>query len=410
MTAITEFNLAAYLGFGYGWGDSWQSDDSGNLAAYVQSIAISWGRRSWFEDHRPAELTMTLSDPDRRFEPEWASGAYYPNVVPGVPVYLDFTLGSVHYPAFCGFAESWATRYPSGDPVGLVTVRATDGLAQLARTQVAASITGATGDVMVQDILDEVGWPLTLGGTAGQSTLTNYTVAIDALTACRLITHSEGGVLYALPEPWPESPGQIGSRILWKGRYANTTVSPSSAVTFSDNPSGDTANPYFFETLFEYDTDNIYNRAEITRAGGTTQVSTNAASIAAYGERTISRTGLLLATDNEALDQANWLVARHKDPKRYITLRTQIAVGGNNWEGGLPTALQMTNQIALIKRRPQGGTAFNEYVIIDGGEITHRRGGPVELTYYCRPFKWEQWWTLGSVLSSQLGVSTRLAW
>lgn len=414
MTVFTELTSKVYAAFGHDWTDSPSLSDFTEITDYVMSVTTNWGRRSWFDDHRAATATIVLRDPDRRFEPEYSSGAYHPDVLPWVPIWIELDHGSANNPAvFAGYAELWKTRYLPGDARGTVILRATDALGVLARYMVDLTVTGDTGDQMVGDILDDIGWPTNHRLlVAGTSTLQSYTADTTALAACQLVTRSEAGKLYAEPRSaeYGMGPERVGSYVIWSPRYNASGGSAAATYTFSDDPTGDSAHPYRPETVFEYDANSIYNRAEVTRISGTTQVHSDATSISAYGERTKSLSGLLLATDAECDDYAHFVVSRHKDPTRRITLIAQMAVRGQAWATKVPSPIQLTNMGVLVKRRPQGGTVFTEHLVIDGGRFRHRRGGPVRLTYYARPFKKEQWWTLDSDYSSQLEETTRLGW
>lgn len=415
MTVFTELTTKVYAAFGHEWSEySIDLNEYTEITDYVLSVSVSWGRRSWLEDHRAATAIVTLRDPDRRFEPEYASGTYYPDVVPWVPIFITLDRGSsTDSPVFAGYVESWRTRYPPGDKRGIVTVRATDALGILARYTVDMTVTGDTGDQMVADILDDIGWPdpRMRQLTAGTSTLQSYTVNTNALAACQLIARSEGGSLYAWPYYLSFGFGweSCGPWIKFDPRYSASGASSSAGVEFSDDHVADSANPYRTETIFEYAADGIFNRAEVTRIGGTTQTHTDATSIDSYGERTKTLSGLLLATDAECDDYARYIVARHKDPARRITVKTQLAVGGLAWDS-VPGNIQSINSVLSVKRRPQGGAAFTEKVIVEGGRYQHTTGKAVRLTYFTRPYQWYQWWALDSDHSSQLEETTRLGW
>ncbi len=70
----------------------------------------------------------------------------------------------------------------------------------------------------------------------------------------------------------------------------------------------------YIDVELSYDDDFIYNDVRITRSGGTEQTATDATSQTSYGQRSLSRSGLLMTTDSEALSQAQYLLARYKGP------------------------------------------------------------------------------------------------
>ena len=75
----------------------------------------------------------------------------------------------------------------------------------------------------------------------------------------------------------------------------------TSLATFGD----DTGEQHYHGLDPRQDDEFIYNDIRITRSGGTQQSATDAASKTKFGPSSLTRTGLLMSTDNEASDQAN---------------------------------------------------------------------------------------------------------
>lgn len=53
-----------------------------DMRPYTRKISIARGRQRELDRVEPGTQTYTLDDPDRRFEPEYPDGEYYPNVIP----------------------------------------------------------------------------------------------------------------------------------------------------------------------------------------------------------------------------------------------------------------------------------------------------------------------------------------
>ena len=70
----------------------------------------------------------------------------------------------------------------------------------------------------------------------------------------------------------------------------------------------------YIDVELAYDDEFIYNDVRIQRSGGTEQVAVDSTSKTTYGQRSLSRTGLLMPNDVEALSQAEYLVYRYKNP------------------------------------------------------------------------------------------------
>ncbi len=72
-----------------------------------------------------------LRNNDRRFEPGYAAGPYYPDVVPNVPIRFRAGYGQVSSPRWTGYVEDWVLYY-LGSHLGRVSIVASDGLALFA--------------------------------------------------------------------------------------------------------------------------------------------------------------------------------------------------------------------------------------------------------------------------------------
>jgi hypothetical protein len=83
------------------------------------------------------------------------------------------------------------------------------------------------------------------------------------------------------------------------------------AVTFADDGTG----VPFQGIAMSYGSELLYNRVGIDREGGTLQTVSDAASQALYGASSLSETGLLLNSDTQSLDMANYLLGIYASPE-----------------------------------------------------------------------------------------------
>jgi hypothetical protein len=94
------------------------------------------------------------------------------------------------------------------------------------------------------------------------------------------------------------------------------------AVTFTDDGTG----VPFQGIAMSYGSELLYNRVGIDREGGTLQTVSNAASQALYGASSLSETGLLLNSDTQSLDMANYLLGIYDEPElRVAELVVELA-------------------------------------------------------------------------------------
>lgn len=110
-----------------------------DVTAYLRrndSIRISRGVTSEDTAIGPGFATFTLSNLDRRFDPDYSSGAYYPNVLPMRRVKLTVTKTS-SVVVFTGFVMSWTNDWTVADGVSIV--RCVDSMWWLANKPLAGS-------------------------------------------------------------------------------------------------------------------------------------------------------------------------------------------------------------------------------------------------------------------------------
>lgn len=93
-----------------------------DVSAYVRDVQISRGRSSELDQFQAGSASIVLSNADRRFDPEYASGPYYGSLTPMRPLrvrakYLSGTTTSI----FTGFVDGWPQAYvnPSDSTVTL---------------------------------------------------------------------------------------------------------------------------------------------------------------------------------------------------------------------------------------------------------------------------------------------------
>jgi hypothetical protein len=95
---------------------------------------MDWGAGTSreFDDPQAGQATFLLKNTNRRFEPEYAAGAYYPNIVPGRRFRITLTADGVSTTQGIWYAQSWQVEYPAGTTYSTVTVTCTDGFWRLA--------------------------------------------------------------------------------------------------------------------------------------------------------------------------------------------------------------------------------------------------------------------------------------
>ena len=109
-----------------------------DVTAYVwghQPVTMSCGRTDEQDAVAPGRAALALDNADLRFTYGYASGAYYPNVVPGkrLRVSVSPDSGATWWPRFDGYVDGWPVSWQANGNITTVDVSATDRLARFSR-------------------------------------------------------------------------------------------------------------------------------------------------------------------------------------------------------------------------------------------------------------------------------------
>lgn len=123
----------------FGFGSTWQTADSSivwtDVTKWVRKtrgLGSRRGRSSELDEHRAGSCSFELDNSDRRFDPQHASGPYFANLKPGVPVKVTGTANSTAAQGFRGFLGGWPQDYLRANRLAVVVITATDGFEKLA--------------------------------------------------------------------------------------------------------------------------------------------------------------------------------------------------------------------------------------------------------------------------------------
>jgi hypothetical protein len=272
----------------------------------VQQVSIRRGRSDLDQDFGAGTATVQFLDTNGDWNPQNTSGPYFGDLVPGRQLQIRAVSGGVGYNLFAGYITSYDLTYEIGSPVATVTVEAVDALRLLSLASLDTVSGTAAGDLpgeRINDLLDEVSWPVTARDIEhGSVTLQADPGGVrSVLGAMRTVEGSELGGLFV------DSSG----RVVFKSRQGLAQAAIASPLQFSDQGT----NLPYSSLDFAFDDVEIINDVTVTREGGAPQTVTDSTSVTQYFRRSEQRTGLLMETDDRALQQANMIVANRKDPK-----------------------------------------------------------------------------------------------
>jgi hypothetical protein len=316
----------------------------------INRIETNRGRTALSDQFQTGTMTLRIVDQNGDFNPQNVTGPYAGLLTPMKKVQITATYNNVTYPIFSGFITSYVTTYPDESSVDLAmtTIQAVDAfrLAQLAQI---STVTGASaGDLSgtrINEILDEIDWPQSMRDIdTGLTTLqtdpgTNRT-ALQALTTA---TESEYGALYV---------DGYGS-FVFQDRAVTVGSISATPTLFADDGTGID----YFDASWTLNDVLVFNKATITRVGGTAQVATNQASIDKYFLHSYFLNNLLMETDAVALDYA----------KAYVASRAETSIRCDaivldlytpNYDTGVVAALDLDffDPITVLTTQPGGST------------------------------------------------------
>ena len=316
----------------------------------VNRIETNRGRTALSDQFQTGSLSLTIIDQNGDFNPQNVSGPYYNLLTPMKKVQITATYGSVTYSIFSGFITSYVTRYPdeSSSDLATTTIEAVDAfrLVQLAQiSTVTDSGAGQLSGTRINKILDEIDWPATMrdvdtGLTSLQADPASNRTALQALSTVAL---SEYGALYV------DATGSF----VFQDRSVTAGSIGGTPTVFADNGTG----IEYFDASWILNDVLVFNKATITRAGGTAQVALNQASIDKYFLHSYFQDNLLMQTDAVALDYAQAYVASRAETSIRVDAIV-LDLYTSNYNTGIIAALDLDffDPIKVITTQPGGST------------------------------------------------------
>jgi hypothetical protein len=330
-----------------------------DVSNQVNRIETNRGRTALSDQFQTGSLTLRIVDQNGDFNPQNVSGPYYNLLTPMKKVQITATYGGTTYPIFSGFITSYVTTYPdeSEADLAMTTIQAVDAfrLAQLAQI---STVTGATAGQLsgtrVNKILDEIDWPASQRDIdAGLTTLqadpgTNRT----ALQALFIASESEYGAIYV----------DADNNFVFQDRGVTAGSIGGTPTVFADNGTGI---DYFDATWILNDV-LVFNKATITRAGGSPQVALNQASIDKYFLHSYFLDNLLMQSDAVALDYAQAYVASRQETSIRVDAIV-LDLYTDNYNSGILAALDLDFFDPItVKTTQPGGSLLEKTLQIFG--------------------------------------------
>jgi hypothetical protein len=330
----------------------------------IDALTTRRGRNAEADQFQTGTCSLRIVDQNGDFNSMNPSGPFYGLLDPMRKLQITATHNGVTYPIFSGFITGYQTITPqeSNDNVSYCVISAVDAfrLAQNAQiTTVTGTSAGQLSGARINNILDQISWPSSMRDIdAGQTTVqADPGTARTALAACQTISTSEYGSFYV---------DATGSFVFQDRALTSSSVAATPTVFTDDGSAG----LLYFDAAWVLNDVLVYNQANITRSGGTTQQATDSASIAKYFLHSYTQTDLLMQTDAVALDYARAYVAsRAETSVRCDAIVLDLYT--ENYDAGIAAALGLDyfDPITVTTTQP-GSTTLTKTLQIFGVAMT----------------------------------------
>ena len=303
-----------------------------DVSNQVDSIKTNRGRSANADNFQTGSMSLRIIDQNGDFNPMNPASPYYNLLTPMRKVVISASYGATTYPIFAGYITTYETTTPRDvGEVVYTTIQAVDGFRLASNAQistVASATAGQTSGTRIGKILDQIGWPATqrdidTGQTTVQADPGN---ARTALAALQTIESTEYGALYM---------DALGN-FTFQDRQLTSTSVAGTPVVFNDDGTGISYN----NALWRLDDTLVFNKATVSRVGGTPQVAFNQDSIDKYFLHSYNEQNLMMETDAEALNNALAYVASRQETSIRCDAVT-LDLYTDNYDAGITAALDL---------------------------------------------------------------------
>lgn len=323
------------------------SSVSVDLTNQTRSINLRRGRDLTQDKFNSGTCQIQVLDLNGDWNPQNVTSPYYGLLQPLRKLIISATHNSITYSLFAGYTISYDYTYPRGEELGYITISAVDALTLFNKSTVATVSGAAAGDTTgerINLILDEIGFPASQRSIdTGLSTCQADPGTVrTVLQALQVVEFTEFGAVYI----------SGAGDVIFRDRGDTAASIGGTSTVFNQTTGINYAN-----LKFAFDDKLIFNVAQFTRTGGSTQTVTDQTSIDTYFPHTITVNGLLNESDTEVLNLAQSYVASRKDTDIRIDAMT-LDLTTPSYTAGITAALSLDffDPVTISNEQPGGST------------------------------------------------------
>ena len=320
-----------------------------DVSNQVNRIETRRGRTALSDQFQTGTLTFRIVDQNGDFNPQNPASPYFTLLTPMKKIQITATYNSVIYPIFSGFITNYVTTYPrESEDVTYTTIQAVDAF-RLAQNAQISTVTGASaGDLSgtrVNQILDTISWPQSMRDVDPGLTTLQDDPGTDrtSLSALVIVADSEYGAIYV----------DASGSFVFQDRSVTVSSIGNTPTLFADDGTG----IEYMDASWILNDVLVFNKATITRAGGSAQVALNQASIDKYFLHSYFLDNLLMQSDAVALDYARAYVASRAETSIRVDAIV-LDLYAPNYNSGIIAALDLDffDPITVLTTQPGGST------------------------------------------------------
>ena len=341
-----------------GKGQLADGQDIVDISSIILRASIRRGRNRILNKFEAGTAVVEIKDDTGDWNPANTLGPYYGSLVPLRKIRIFADYNGIRYYLFSGFITSYDTQFAIGaDEVSKVILNCVDGFRlfnNAAITTVAGTSAGQLSGARMGKLLDTISWPnsqrvIDQGNSAMQSDPGTSRTVLEAL---QTVEDSEFGGFFMSAE---------GDATF----YSRDTISlkaDSTPVLFSD----DGTQIGYAQIDLAFDDTLIVNNVSVQRLNGTNQTVSDQTSIDNYFIHSGARTGILVQTDQESLDQASLILASRKDATlRIDSMTLNLVDDGQTARNIAGLELEIFSLVNVTKTMP-GSTSITRELFVQG--------------------------------------------
>ena len=348
-----------------------QPADIVDITNQVMKVSTRRGRNRILSQFEAGTATVTLNDPNSDFNPQNTAGPYYGKLLPlrKIRIYatMEYEGSPIEIAIFAGYITSYDTGFYDGvNTTSTVVLQCVDGFRLLNNVSTGTSpIPGATAGQLsgarIEEILDFAGFPSSMRSTnPGNSTMqADPGGARSVLAAIQTVEQSEFGAFFM----------QRSGKTLFLDR--DTVIERADAPVRIYSDTGAPGEFLYQNIDLAFDDQLILNDVTVTRYNdglgpALPQTVTDQESIDRFFTKSGQRTGLLVQTDTESLDQANTLLAARKNADLRIdsiTLNNLASISELNLVVNLSSDIY---NLIFVEKEMSGGSGVEKELFIQG--------------------------------------------